>query len=98
MQVCQTNMHVLHATICTCNLHVDDRTTRFARATRNYENKQQPQQKQATSESLTHTNIFSLSRKTKKYQNRCYTFRLTFSSGRRQTSFISVPVLRFVSA
>lgn len=88
-------MYVLHATICPCNLYVNERTTRFARA-----NKQQQQQKQAASESLPHTNKFSLSRKTKKYQEKMLYIspHVTFSSGRRQTSFISVPVLRFVSA
>jgi len=49
---------------------VNERTTRFARAAGNYENKQQQQQKQANSESLTHTSKFSLSRKTKKYQKK----------------------------
>ena len=90
-------MYVLHATICTCNFYVNERTTRFARANKQ---QQQQQQKQAASESLPHTNKFSLSRKTKKYQEKMLYIspHVTFSSGRRQTSFISVPVLRFVSA
>lgn len=93
-------MHVLHATICTWNLHVNERITRFARATGNYENKQRnnnDKNKQSVKAWLTRTS-FHCQGKPKNIKKRCYIFRRTFSSGRRQTSFISVPVLRFVSA
>ena len=86
--------------ICTWNLHVNERITRFARATGNYENKQRnnnDKNKQSVKAWLTRTS-FHCQGKPKNIKKRCYIFRRTFSSGSRQTSFISVPVLRFVSA